>query len=505
MNHVRGAVQQTIQTLKSGVLVSFEALDFTDDRLADLLHALSEETSWEAIQTDLNGHTLKVYELPPHTVRLDTTTVSVDTDPKGMLRLGHSKDHRPDTPQIKLMMASLDPMAMPLLTQIVSGNCADDPLYLPAVEQVRASLNQRGLLYVGDSKMASAKTRQGIAAGGNFYLTPLSAVLMPKEQLRIRLQPVLEGKQPLFEISRPDHNGAMPRIAEGFEWVERQEHDGFSWEERRLLIRSFAHQQSASRHLDTRLIAACAAIRKLGQSGKGKRPPATPEAFETAIAKTLAAHQVEGLVAYDLKIVTSEHTIRAYKGQPQRTETLYSMAVTCWIDSEAVEQEKELLGCRVFVTNAPIETMSLSEVVLTYRDEYRIENNFARLKGQPLSVSPMYLQREDHMKGLVRLLSIGLRVLTLLEYGVRKQLAKTGSTLTGLYAGNAKRATKHPTAELLLEAFRNITLLVISQDGHYVRYLNPLTPLQQKILELSGCAADLYTRGTTQFAVPSEK
>ena len=47
-----------------------------------------------------------------------------------------------------------------------------------------------------------------------------------------------------------------------------------------------------------------------------------------------------------------------------------------------------------------------------------MEHSFGRLKGHPLSLSPMYLQREDHIKGLIRLLSIGLRLLTLsFRYG----------------------------------------------------------------------------------------
>jgi transposase len=33
----------------------------------------------------------------------------------------------------------------------------------------------------------------------------------------------------------------------------------------------------------------------------------------------------------------------------------------------------------------------------------------------------MYVQRDDHATGLIRLLSIALRVLTLLKYGVRRQ------------------------------------------------------------------------------------
>ena len=73
----------------------------------------------------------------------------------------------------------------------------------------------------------------------------------------------------------------------------------------------------------------------------------------------------------------------------------------------------------------------------------------------------MYVQRDDHATGLIRLLSIALRVLTLMEFGVRRQLAAEGATLAGLYAGNAKRETARPTAERLLEAFQEVTLMVV--------------------------------------------
>ena len=506
MNHVRGAVQQAFHTIQDCVAVPIQALDFTDDRLADVLEALSDDEAWEAIQVDLNRQTITVFELPTELVRLDATTITVDTDPRGLLRMGHSKDHRPDAPQVKVMMASLDPLAMPLVTQIVAGNSADDPLYLPAVEEVRASLKKRGLLYVGDCKMASLQTRKGIAAGEDFYLCPLSAVQMPAEQLASRFQPVLQGEQELLPIYRaPLGDGERKLIAEGFEWMENQQQEGFAWQERRLLIRSVAYRKVASRSLDNHLSKACQEIRKLGDCGKGKRPPRHPEAFQTAIDTVLSAHRVEGLIHVRLETAAAERIIRGYKGQPDRIETVYDMSVSCHIDAEAVDKAKELLGCRVFVTQAPMERMSLSDAVLTYREEYRIETDFGRLKGRPLSIAPMYLQREDHIKGLIRLLSIGVRLLTLLEFVVRKHLAETSEALCGLYAGNAKRSTAHPTAELLLEAFKNIPLLIIPQNGHPIRYLNPLTELQQRILELLGYPADIYARLVTHSGIYPEK
>jgi len=45
-----------------------------------------------------------------------------------------------------------------------------------------------------------------------------------------------------------------------------------------------------------------------------------------------------------------------------------------------------------------------------YRGQNRLEDNWSRLKGQPLGLTPMYLQYESRVLGLVLLLSLGLRL-----------------------------------------------------------------------------------------------
>jgi transposase len=49
-----------------------------------------------------------------------------------------------------MMLSALDPLGLPLVTQVVAGKAADDPLYLPAIKQVSQSLPGHGVLYVGD-------------------------------------------------------------------------------------------------------------------------------------------------------------------------------------------------------------------------------------------------------------------------------------------------------------------------------------------------------------------
>ena len=107
---------------------------------------------------------------------------------------------------------------------------------------------------------------------------------------------------------------------------------------------------------------------------------------------------------------------------------------------------------------------------------------------------PQKVARDDHATGLIRLLSTALRVLTLLEFVVRRQLEREGAELAGLYAGNPKRTTARPTAERLLEAFKEITLTVIQESQRTIRHLTPLSAVQGRILALLDFSTDVYTR-----------
>ena len=143
--------------------------------------------------------------------------------------------------------------------------------------------------------------------------------------------------------------------------------------------------------------------------------------------------------------------------------------------------------------------LSWQQAVLAYREEYLVERCFGRLKGKPLSLTPMYLEDDRHATGLTRLLTIGLRLLTLLEHVVRTNLAEANEKLAGLYAGNPTRSTDHPTAEAVLRAFKNIYLNFVTVGGRTYQDITALSPLQRKILKLLELPPSTYTRLAPDF------
>ena len=461
---------------------------------------MSDDECWCTFEGALNQQLLRVYDLQPQRVRLDSTTASgywgVTED--GLFQLGHSKDHRPDLPQVKVMLAALDPLGMPVATDVVPGQRADDPLYVPAMTRVRASLARRGLLYVGDCKMGALETRAFLQAGGDYYLCPLSALQVPPEVLEGYVTPVWTGQQPLTRIYRTAANGKRQLVAEGYERLEPLTAvvggEPLPWTERRLVIRSRQLAQAGERGLWARLTKAQAAVAALTTRRQGKQRLTQLPALQAAVAAILRRYRVEGLLDVGYEERVQERPVRRYGDRPAQVRSEREVQVYTRVDQEAVATAVRRLGWRVYATTQPADQLSLAQAVLAYRNEYLIERDMGRLKGRPLSLTPMYLERDDHATGLIRLLSIGLRVLTLLEFVVRRRLAAEQSTLAGLYAGNPKRATAHPTAERVLESFEGLTLTVI-QEGRCRRYhLTPLSSLQQRILALLDFPVDIYTR-----------
>lgn len=495
LSHLREWVAARTLSLQAALGVTFVETDFTDDRLAQVLDYLHREAAWTAFEEKLNAWLLRVYDLATDTIRLDSTSAKSFgmVTPEGLLQFGHSKDHRPDLPQFKIQLSTLDPLGLPLTATITSGEKADDPLYVPEIDRVRQTLGKRGLLYVGDCKMAALDTRLHLAAGGDFYLCPLSAVQVPATALAVLLAPVRTGVQAVQPVWRKnDETGRREKIAEGFEYeitlTGEQDGQPVVWTERRLVVRGLAQAKAQKAGLRKRLTQARAAIRQLGQRKKGKTCPRTEAEWQAAVDKILTRQRVVGLLQVTYEVTRQTRTVRAYGARTAREIEQESVRVKVTTDAAAVATAESQLGWRVYATNAPATQLSLTQAVLAYRGSFLIERGFRRLKGRQLSLTPLYLTTPARLTGLVRVLLIGLRVLGLIEYQARRALAAAQETLAGLTKGLPKKATARPTAEAMLQALTGITLFGVGTQW----YLTPLTALQQRILKLLGFSEDIY-------------
>jgi transposase len=498
--------QDNLHTLRACLGKTVRPLDFQDDRLADMLDHLALDDSWQDFEGDLNQHTVRVYDLDPNLFRVDTTTANSYVEvlsELGLFQFGHSKD-RDDQPQIKVAIATLDPLGMPVTTFVVPGNCADDPLYIPAIKQVHQAFGKGGHTFVADCKAASLATRAYLASTKDYYLCPLPEKQVSAEQRRAWLQPVWQSQQRLQRVYRPAADGQTEElVAEGFSLAVplQAQVDGqqVTWTERRWLVRSLAFAQGQHQQLERRLQTACAQLGKVNERKQGKKR-LTAKELAAAAEEIVDKQRVQGLLNWEVKTATHQRKIRAYRDQPERVEKEREHRLEVSRCQEEIELAKREMGWRVYATNDG--RLNLAGVVWGYRGQNRLEDNWSRLKGQPLGLTPMYLQYASRIQGLVLLLSLALRLLTLLEWTVRKKLQENKQTLKGLYAGQPGRQAKRPSAELLLRAFKGLSLAIVEAAGQQGTHLTPLTPLHRQLLDLWGLPPDIYLRLTLHFSEP---
>ena len=507
-DHRKSVVQDWAErhsrTLEGLLGQPIRSVEFGDDRLGIVLHRLSKDEAWEALEVELWAKTVAVYDLDLTGIRLDSTTSygyhTVTED--GLMQFGHSKDHRPDLPQLKLMAAATEGAGQLVACDVLPGRNADEPLYRPLIARVRQVVGRSGLLYSGDSKMASLATRADIVSHGDYYLMPLPMIGETRSQFGLWVDAVVEGERPAELLW---DEGRLLGAGYEFERHLSAEVDGkpVEWAERVQVIRPLELARQEAERLEERLGKAEGALRALvPPPGPGKRQYRDEASMQAAIAEVEARYRVGGLLRVTLE--REEKSTKRYVGRgrggpdrPTVTETQVRYVIAdVQRDEQAVTRERHRRGWRVQVTNAPREQMSIAGAVIHYRGGWSLERDFHLIKDRPLGISPLWVWKDDQILGLTRLLSLALRLLTLIETQVRRGLARAEETLEGLYEGQPRRVTDAPTAPRLLKAFvrAEITLTRIESGGQHLWHVTPLSGLLERILAHLGLSKALYER-----------
>jgi transposase len=388
---------------------------------------------------------------------------------------------------------------------VVAGNTADDPLYVPAVERVLQIIEGVGLLFVGDCKMSALSIRAHIHQCEQHYLCPLAQTGKTGQEMKEWIEAANEGKYELSPVYIENEQGERKILAEGYTF-ERQIQATISekvkeWTERVLVVRSESYRRVLSEGLEGRLQRATEELLELTPApGRGKRQIQEETELVKAAEVIMKDHDVEGLLGYTFERQEKRKTKYLGRGRGSPDRPKQEIVTVRYQMTAIVRQEKEIaalqktLGWRAYVTDATEEQLSLEQAVLAYRAEWLIERGFHRLKGVPLSLSPLFVKRDDQVVGLTNLLSLGVRFLTLIEFIVRRKLKQNQEKLAGLIENNPKKGIDNPTTERLLKMFDKITLTIVQLPDQTIRHLPVLTAVQVRILELLGLSADIYTR-----------
>ncbi len=194
---------------------------------------------------------------------------------------------------------------------------------------------------------------------------------------------------------------------------------------------------------------------------RGRKRYSTRLALEQTVAGWIERAGLRGIVQAPL---VEEHL-------PDGTTrwTVGSIAV----ELAAWEALVERLGWQVYVSNTTEEQYDVEALVATYHQQPLLERGISRLKTRNLQIRPVYVRDEVRIAGVLWLLTLALRVLTLTEYRVRMALAERDEEVAGLNPASRSQTTRRPTTERVLAAFANLTETTVRRDGACERYLTP--------------------------------
>ena len=215
-----------------------------------------------------------------------SVSTTIPRDPESLLQQGHSKDHRPDLRQFKAMLATLDPLGLPLVCQPVAGHRADDGLYVPAYEAATAALGTSRVLVVGDSKMGALATRGHMVAGRSAYLCAYRPPSATEELAVWREQALARAAtwQCLETVDPKTGEVRQEVIIDEWEreqsWTHPVTQLRHTWTERVLVVRSSAYQAGLRRRRERALARLTEDLVKLWQPpGRGRKRYRSREAL----------------------------------------------------------------------------------------------------------------------------------------------------------------------------------------------------------------------------------
>lgn len=410
---------------------------------------------------------------------LDTTsfTLSGDylaktEDDTVAIRLGYSKDHRPDLKQVMLEIMVCHDGGIPLLGKALDGNASDNTVFAQRSQQLVESFQ-------------SAETPRYLIADCKLYTEGNAANLKDLRFITRIPNNITEVSETIDRaLATPDNWQRLDddRQMQAF----AIEHYGIK--QRWLVVSSETSRQRAAVKITARVEKEADTIATQLFHLQARRFACTTDAAEAAqtLAKCWKNHRLDHC---DL----IEHSHYEGKGRPKKgqkpTKVEYQIVAHSAPDSDKITQTIAKEGHYIIATNADSTALSNSEVVAAYKEQHQVERGFRFLKSPLFFVSSLFVKKPQRIMALLMVMLLSLLVYGIAERRMRACLAEQKETLPN----QIHQKTATPTLRWVFQLLQGIHCLEISSAGQKQQVMDGLTPLRQKILLLFGVTvANIY-------------
>ena len=406
-------------------------------------------------------------------IHIDTTNFSVTGAYEPDLGLGeiaitygHPKDGRWDLKRFVLGIAS-NQYGIPLFLQTFSGNESDKETILTIIQHLKENLRSDEKVYhVADSAFYTAPNLQALGQH-TFWISRVPATIKEERDLVRTEDPFLPCTDDRY--SYQEHCSEYAGIRQ--KWVLYRSVPVYEREEKTFeknLAKSLDRARTSLRKLCAREFACEPDARMAAEIWLNKHP----------------RYQFRNL---DIATITHKHEKK--RGRPKNGEPVQvSYKITAEIEHNpaVLAEERRILGRFVLATNDP--ELSADELLANYKGQGAVERGFRFLKDKSFRVAEVFLKKTSRIQALAMVMVLCLFIYALTEFQLRRELERTGETVTS----QTKKQTQRPTLKWIFFRFRRVREFEMVEEGRRVKRVTNLNEELQKILRLLGKEYEKY-------------
>lgn len=368
-----------------------------------------------SLETHLYNTLNNLFTLDFSLIFYDLTSTYFEGEGPSSAKRGHSRDHRPDRPQVEIgLLVNSD--GIPISHTVFAGNSKDATTLPQVVKKMQENFKIKRCIFVGDKGMVSAKNLKELAIAGYEYIVSLKLRQSKETHSLVSQLPKIEGfaklKDNLFIYELPPPQGE--RYIACYNPIRAQE----TKEHREALLQK-CEAFMAQLHLPPK-------------QGRTKDPVKVRLRIDRFLRRKRAAAFFE----YSFDAEGKLHYQRQEK---------------------EINKEAALDGLFIVKTNC--QSLSKEALTLGYKTLWEVENAFREVKDF-IKVRPIYHHNNDRVNGHIAICFLAYLIEKLLE----KKLEYHGLFITARKALGILASMKVVISELASQKLKKVTSIIKEQE-----------------------------------------
>lgn len=473
----------------------FDEIDstiFNDDRFGRATEKIYDADR-ATIMTEVILKTIDKFDITLDQLHNDSTTLKAYGNIPGKtktgleLKLGNSKDYRPDLKQLVYTLTISADGAIPIHYKTYPGNRTDDTTHIETWNILKQITQRSDFLYVADCKVCTKKQLKYITGNHGKVITIMPETWGEVEEFKNKLRKHIKEKKEI--LRRP-----IPGTFDETEYFYVFSGDHHTKQEG-YKIHWILSSEKKKRDLESREKALPKADRDLINllPKLNKRKLKTRDEIEERCISILNKRNVKRFFAFTIEEVKEKEIVQVGKGRPgpktkyeERINTIYSLS---WErKKQELKSERKVDG--IFPLLSTDTKIIAKDALVAYKYQPRLEKRFEQLKDVLLG-APMLFKRIERVEGIMFMFFLGLLVQALIEREVRKSMKQEDIEKIFIYPED--RPAIAPTTSVILDRFESVSVYHLIKDESIIeKFKDELTETQETILSLLNIQPEKY-------------